>query len=211
MKTGIFGGSFNPVHLGHVGIARKAIDELELDRLIVLPAAESPFKPGSSAVKTPWDRLESVKDAFSAVDKVLVDDRELRRSGVSYAIDSVREISAENPGDELYFIAGEDCRESLHQWKDYDDLVRLCTFVFFPRTAESSSAIRESFIAAGVVENPDARIARTIRDGLRRKNGYCPCRLQKTPENFCPCGEFLGQITDGSFHGFCHCRLYLKP
>ena len=210
MRVGIYGGSFNPVHLGHVGIARRAIEDLALDKLVVVPANVSPFKTDESYAP-PWDRLELVRAAFSDISNVSVDDREIRRGGVSYAIDTVREIAAEEKGAELFFVVGEDAAEGLPKWKDFDELSKLCTFKAYPRTAESSSAIRKLFEDNAVTLNPDAAMVETIRRGLARKGGYCPCRLPKLPEFFCPCDEFKGQLADPSFHGLCHCRLYLKP
>lgn len=61
-----------------------------------------------------------------------------------------------------------------------------------------------------IVFNPDAETVAKIREGLRRKEGYCPCRLQKTEDNICMCREFREQIADPEFEGFCHCRLYYK-
>ncbi len=58
--------------------------------------------------------------------------------------------------------------------------------------------------------NPEREVAEKIREGLRRKGGYCPCRLPKTEENICMCEEFRRQIADPEFEGFCHCRLYYK-
>ena len=208
MKIGIYGGTFNPVHLGHVGIARRAIADLSLDRLIVIPANVSPFKVEQPM---PWDRVELVKAAFRDLEKTVVDLREVERGGVSYAIDTVRQIAAENPGAELFFVIGEDSVEGLPRWKDIDELKKLCTFKSYPRTPESSTAIRKLFEDAGVVLNQDEKIVKVVRDGLIRKGGYCPCRLPKNPEFFCPCDEFKAQLADPAFHGLCHCRLYLKP
>ncbi len=61
-----------------------------------------------------------------------------------------------------------------------------------------------------VILNPDEEVVKTIQEGLRRKGGYCPCRLQKTEDNKCMCREFREQINDPDFEGFCHCRLYYK-
>jgi ferredoxin-thioredoxin reductase catalytic subunit len=155
--------------------------------------------------------MEGVRNAFASMERVVVDDRELRRGGVSYAIDTVREIAAENPGAKLYFIVGEDSVEGLPQWKDYEELVRLVEFRSFPRTKESSTEIRRLFAEGGAVLNPDGKIVKVVRDGLSRKEGFCPCRLPKLPEFFCPCDEFKGQLADPAYHGLCHCRLYLKP
>ena len=208
MRIGLYGGSFNPVHLGHVGIARRAIADLALDKLIVIPANVSPFK---TEQPMPWERVELVKAAFRDLEKTVVDLREIERGGVSYAIDTVRQIAAENPGAELYFVIGEDSVEGLPRWKDIDELKKLCTFKSYPRTPESSTAIRKLFEDNKVVLNSDEKIVKVVRDGLIRKGGYCPCRLPKNPEFFCPCDEFKGQLADEGYHGMCHCKLYLKP
>ena len=208
MRIGLYGGSFNPVHLGHIGIAKRAIADLALDKLIVIPANVSPFK---TEQPMPWDRVELVKAAFRDLEKTVVDLREIERGGTSYAIDTVRQIAAENPGAELYFVIGEDSVEGLPRWKDIDELKKLCTFRSYPRTPESSTAIRKLFEDNKVVLNPDEKIVKVVRDGLIRKGGYCPCRLPKNPEFFCPCDEFKGQLADPGFHALCHCRLYLKP
>ena len=228
MKIGIFGGSFNPVHNGHVGIAKKALAELGLERLIVVPAAESPFKEGEGQFFDARTRLMLVRAAFNGVENVVVDDREIVRGGVSYSIDTVREIANENPGAELVFIIGEDSVEGLPRWKDYETLKTLCTFHSYGRTAESSTEVRRRlasgedyaalvpeavalFIRHGVRESGDAKVVSAVRAGLVRKGGFCPCRLPKLPEFFCPCDEFKGQLADPQYHGLCHCRLYDKP
>lgn len=211
MKIGIYGGSFNPVHLGHIGIVKRAIEDLGLDLVKVVVANVSPFKTDTANESFPWNREELVRAAFADMPKVEVDDRELRRGGVSYAIDTVREIAAEHEGAELYFIIGEDSLEGLPRWKDYEELTKLCSFKAYPRTKESSSAIRKLFADNKVVINPDSKLANVVRQGVVRKNGFCPCRLPKLPEFFCPCDEFKGQLADLAFHGLCHCRLYRKP
>ena len=211
MKIGIYGGSFNPVHFGHVGVARKAIADLGLDRLVVVPASVSPFKTDVALPAMPWNRVELVQAAFREVEKAVVDLREIERGGVSYAIDTVREIAAENPGAELFFIVGEDSVPGISMWKDSEELQKLCTFKSYPRTPESSTEIRRLFEDGKVVLNPDEKLVKAVREGVVRKGGYCPCRLPKLPEFFCPCDEFKGQLADPSYHGLCHCRLYLKP
>lgn len=211
MKIGIYGGSFNPIHYGHLNVARTAMKELELDRLIVIPANVSPFKVDDEGGEVLWDRLELVKAAFADDPRVTVDERELKRGGVSYTIDTVRELAAENPDAELYYLIGEDSEAGLPRWKEIDELKKLVTFKVFPRTKESSTEIRELFSKNGVTMNPDAKLAGVVRQGVIRKNAFCPCRLQKLPEFFCPCDEFKGQLRDPEYHGLCHCRLYLKP
>ena len=161
------------------------------------------------------EHLEQVRAIFAGIDKCVVDDRELKRGGVSYAIDTVREIRAEYSDStsplQLYFIIGQDSVEGLPRWKDYEELKQLVTFKAYPRTKESSTEIRGLFAAGKVTFNPDEKIVKVVKDGLARKGGFCPCRLPKNPEFFCPCDEFKAQLADPAFHGLCHCRLYLKP
>ncbi len=215
MKIGIYGGSFDPIHFGHVNIARTAIADLGLDKLVVVPAAMSPFKTDAAPGSGLWQRLELVKAAFADVPNAVVDMREIERGGVSYAIDTVRAIVAETPpdplGNEFFFIVGKDSLDRLDEWKDIDELRRLCTFKAYPRTKESSTEIRRLFAENGVVLNDDVKLVEVVRAGLVRKNGFCPCRLPKLPEFFCPCDEFKAQLADPSFRGLCHCRLYRKP
>jgi nicotinate (nicotinamide) nucleotide adenylyltransferase len=212
LRIGIFGGSFDPVHLGHIGIARAAIADLSLDKLIIVPASVSPFKTNAAPKEGLWQRLELVKAAFAPVERTVVDLREIERGGVSYAIDTVSEIVSEGDiGDEYFFIVGEDAAVGLAKWKDIDKLKKLCTFKVYPRTKESSSRIRELFKQSKSTLNPDEKIVSAVRAGLVKRNGYCPCRLAKLPEFFCPCEEFMAQMADPSFSGMCHCRLYLKP
>ena len=228
MKIGIYGGSFNPVHNGHLNVARSAIADLALDRLLVVPARVSPFKTAQCGSCGAFDRLLLTRLAFNGMAKVEVDGREIRRGGVSYSIDTVREIAAENPGDEIFFIIGEDSLEGLPRWKDADELAKLCTFKAFPRTRESSTEVRArleagapiddlvpsavaAFIAGRVVYNEDARAVDAVLNGLRRKEGFCPCRVPRLPEFFCPCDEFRAQLDDPGFHGLCHCRIFRKP
>lgn len=137
----IFGGSFNPVHNGHVGIARRALEELEPDLLLVVPAASSPFKTGVRQLPAAL-RLAMAEAAFAGVPKAKVDAREIERGGISYTIDTVREIAKENPGSELVFLAGEDAVADAGKWKCADELKKLCTFRSMPRTPESSTEAR---------------------------------------------------------------------
>ena len=190
MNLGIYGGSFNPIHYGHLNVARQAITDLQLDRLLVIPANVSPFKtnaPAREYVSPLPDRLETIRAVFADMEKVVVDDRELRRGGVSYAIDTVREIIAEYsrlspPAGlasdlRLFFIIGEDSLEGLPRWREIEELRKLVVFKAYPRTRESSTEIRNLFERAGVTVNPDEKLVTAVRGGVVRKNGFCPCRL----------------------------------
>ena len=178
MRIGIYGGSFDPVHYGHVNVARTAVADLSLDKLLVVPAAVSPFKTDAGPGAGPWQRLEMVKAAFADVSNAVVDMREVERGGVSYAIDTVRSIVAETPpsdaGNEFFFIIGEDSLDRLDEWKDIDELRRLCTFKAYPRTKESSSEIRRLFAQKRILPVPPAEAAGVLLP-LRRIQGAA-CR-----------------------------------
>ena len=227
MRIGLFGGSFDPIHNGHVGLVQRFLAEKVVDRVVVLPAAVSPFKTDARPSED-YDRLLLVRAAFMGMANVTVDPRELKRGGVSYAIDTVKEFKAEFPDDELIFMVGDDTAAELERWKDWETLRTLCRFESYPRTPEASHDIRrmlaegesihglvpeavELFLKHHVTYQPDEKIVNAVLNGLARKEGYCPCRLPKLPEFVCPCQEFRGQLADASYHGLCHCRLYLKP
>ena len=92
MKLGIFGGSFDPVHLGHLLVAQAAIEELGLDRLFFIPAAQSPFKPDSKPAPASV-RLQLLRLALAGKTNCEIDEQEIRRGGISYTIDTLRDYA----------------------------------------------------------------------------------------------------------------------
>ena len=133
MKTGIYGGTFNPPHKGHTESGRNAVRRLGLERLIVLPAGMPPHKavPGDSP--SPDMRLDMVRLAFKDVERACVSDMETARGGISYTIDSLREIRRENPEDELFLIMGTDMFLTLEDWRNGQEMLSMVTPVVFPR------------------------------------------------------------------------------
>lgn len=138
-RIGIFGGTFNPMHLGHVGIALKAAADNELDKVLVVPAARNPFKAECGEDALRW---VLVKYACASHPVLEPCDMELKRGGASYTIDTVREVRAMYPSAQLFFIVGEDIIGEVSHWKDADELARLVTFVTYKRTPESSTEVR---------------------------------------------------------------------
>ena len=156
-RIGIFGGSFNPIHSGHLGIARRAVEELSLDRLLFVPAKVNPFKvadgavPGGLSDDRRWELVRLVADLDPRFEAW---DFEIRQPpGPSYAIDTVCAAEARFSCAELYYIIGEDNVAALHKWKDWDLLSRKCTFVPYPRTRESSTEIRRRLLAGESVDD----------------------------------------------------------
>ncbi|MBR1586748.1 MAG: nicotinate-nicotinamide nucleotide adenylyltransferase [Kiritimatiellae bacterium] len=169
-RIGIFGGSFSPIHLGHVGVAERASAEHGLSKVLVVPAHVSPFKTEGPAPLDDELRWRLVNLACEGHPLLEPCDIELRRGGVSYAIDTVREIKARNPDAELFFIVGEDSVAGLPHWRNYDELSRLCRFVSFPRTRESSTEIRRRMEAGEPLEGlVDPRVAAEL--AVRRGAG----------------------------------------
>lgn len=132
MKLGLYGGSFDPVHLGHLLVARAALEELGLDRIVFLPAAQSPFKP--DAQPTPAAaRAQLLRLALQGLPWATVDLWETERGGVSYTIDTLRHFRALHPDAELFYLVGGDHAPLLPQWKDARELAALAQFVVVPR------------------------------------------------------------------------------
>ncbi len=132
MKIGFLGGSFDPVHFGHLLAAQDAFEQHRLDRLIIVPAAQAPMKP-NDAQSSAEDRLAMVKAATEWDTRFEVSDFELSRGGVSFTIDSARHFRALYPDDELYWVIGGDQLPKLHLWKDIGELARIVEFIFLER------------------------------------------------------------------------------
>ena len=143
-RIGLFGGSFDPVHSAHVMMARAALNELQLDRLFIIPAARSPFKPEQQPAPDEV-RLAMLKAAFEEVAGCEIERLELEREGVSYAIDTVRAFVTRFPEAELFYLIGADHVPTLTQWREADALALILTFVVFPRLGEPEVEFPETF------------------------------------------------------------------
>jgi nicotinate-nucleotide adenylyltransferase len=144
MKIGLFGGSFDPVHLGHLLAARAAREEAGLDRLFFIPAAQSPFKPGvqpaPAAERLRWLRLALAGDTAAEVD-----DQEIRRGGPSYTIETVRNYARNYPAVELFYLIGADQAGQLGLWREAGELARLAQFLVIPRPGEVVAELAAPF------------------------------------------------------------------
>ena len=129
MKIGVFGGSFNPVHCGHLILAEHAADAAELDRVILVPAYESPFKTGTGG-EISRHLLQMTRIAAEQNPRFEVSSMEIDKGVTSYTIDTMRAISAEiGTGDRLSFIMGADSFASLEKWRGADELLREYSFL----------------------------------------------------------------------------------
>jgi nicotinate-nucleotide adenylyltransferase len=135
-RLGLFGGSFDPVHLAHLLVAQAALEELELSRLYFIPAAQSPFKPETQPAPA-LHRLAMLRLALAGRCAFEVDDSETTRGGVSFTIDTVRAYAARHPRASLYYLIGADHLPALPQWREAPTLADMVEFVVIPRPAES--------------------------------------------------------------------------
>jgi nicotinate-nucleotide adenylyltransferase len=129
MKLGIFGGAFNPIHNGHLALAKNYYDSLQLDKVLFIPTAVPPHKTSQFLVP-PQDRLSMVQLAIEGNDAYQLSDIEFNRQGKSYSYDTVNEIKSLYPDSDIYLIIGADQFLTFHKWYRYEDIldvVTICT------------------------------------------------------------------------------------
>ncbi len=141
MRVGIYGGTFSPIHLGHVAAARAFMEQMWLDILYVIPTGISPHKIMKGDA-TAADRLDMCRLAFAGMDGVVVSDMEILREGKSYTVDTLRALSRE--GDRLFLLLGTDMLLSLDSWREPDEIFRLCYPTYIRR--ETDSALDEIIV-----------------------------------------------------------------
>jgi nicotinate-nucleotide adenylyltransferase len=131
-KIGLYGGSFDPIHHGHLILAREALESLGLERVIFIPAGVSPHKLGRPPAPAHL-RGEMVAAAVQGEERLDWNDCEIRRKGPSFAIDTVRDMQALFPDAQIFYFIGEDNLAALHTWKEISQLRRMVQFVVFSR------------------------------------------------------------------------------
>ena len=175
MRIGILGGSFNPPHIGHLVMAQEALAQVGLDKVVFMPVATPPHKdladdPG------PEERYELCRLAVAKDERLSVSRVELDRGGPSYTADTLREIHAGSPGDELTFILGGDQAQGLPGWKDPGAILDLATLAvaeregirrqdITERVAQLPGAERLVFFDMPRIDVSSSQIRRRVRDG----------------------------------------------
>jgi len=144
MKLGIYGGSFDPVHLGHLLVAQAAVEELGLDRFFFVPAAQSPFKPENRPAADAV-RLQLLRLALAGKSHYEVDGQEIRRGGISYTVDTLRDYAGRFPAAKLFYLIGADHAAKLDEWREPAELARLAEFVVVPRPGGPTPVFPPSF------------------------------------------------------------------
>jgi nicotinate-nucleotide adenylyltransferase len=138
-KVGILGGTFNPIHLGHLAIAQVACEKLDLDEVVFVPSNQPPHKSAKNVVSAEH-RYNMVKLAIEGNDKFSISDYEVKKKGKSYSIDTMEYFREKySKRTKLFFIVGDDSVATLHSWKKIDELTKIVAFVAIKRLGFKSS------------------------------------------------------------------------
>lgn len=181
MKIGIFGGTFNPPHLGHVEAASQAVKALGLDKLLVIPDAQPPHKDMPDGSPDAEARLQMAKLAFAGVKHCRVSDMEIKRGGRSYTVDTLRRIREKYSQDKLYLLMGTDMLACFEEWREFLEIFTIATLAVFARRDEdrdevekAAQELREKYNAAvRVIEIRAVNVSSTfIRSELAQRRGY---------------------------------------
>lgn len=140
MKILLFGGSFDPIHIGHIEAAKKAIEKLNIDKVIFIPTNQTPLK-SNNLVASNKDRYNMILKSIKENKKLDVSDYEIKKQDVSYTYNTVKHFKQIYKEDELYFLIGTDRVKDLEKWYNIDKLKNLITFIFVPRNNENLKEI----------------------------------------------------------------------
>ena len=183
MKIGIYGGTFNPPHMGHLAAARAAVDALGLDKLLLVPAALPPHKelpPGTPAAEHRLAMTQRMADALLMPEVVSVSTLELERQGKSYTSDTLEEIRRQYPGADLWLLMGTDMFLTLHLWHDPAEILKLAGVCAFGRTERDGQSLFapqrdyltktfgarvETIALPGLVEISSTRLRELLKEG----------------------------------------------
>lgn len=185
MKIGIYGGTFNPIHLGHMEAARFAASYLGLERLYLIPTGIPPHKRLAAESPGAEQRLELVRLAAEAIGpQVHVSGMELRRKGKSYTVDTLRALKKEHKKDRLYFLMGTDMFLTFQNWREPEEIAKLCTLCAFGRSesdteelfapqrkylAKTFGAEVVTLVLPQIVDISSTQLRRTLAEGAGRE------------------------------------------
>jgi nicotinate-nucleotide adenylyltransferase len=197
MRIALFGGSFDPVHHGHLLLAQDALEQLQLDRLVFIPAGINPHKLHAAPKADGMQRLRMLEAAVAGEERLAVDALELYREGPSYTVDTAETLQERWPEARLFLLLGEDNLPKLHTWHKIERLNQLVEFVCFGRPTErepvsafpgklrlnrrvdiSSTEIRQR-IAAGL--SIRYLVPESVRAFIYAHAIYQPHKFQNTP------------------------------
>ncbi len=165
-RIGILGGTFNPLHIGHLAIAEVAQEQMNLDRVIFVPSYLPPHKRIANLAPAE-DRLEIVRLSIKRNSKFEVSDFEVQKGGKSYTIETVRHFQAKFSDAKLFFIVGGDSAAALHTWKSIDEILEIVSFVVVnrPRHDECVASIPHHSVVLPGIDISSSYVRRRLLQG----------------------------------------------
>jgi len=167
-RLALFGGSFDPVHLGHLLVAQAALEELLLTRLFFIPAAQSPFKPERQPTGSN-ERLRLLRLALTGKAWCEIDPQEIERGGISYTIDTAQNYATRFPEAELFYIIGADHVSQLPKWREAGQLARLMEFIVISRPGQTPTPFPPPFRGRTLTGFPLGISSSQIRDRVKNR------------------------------------------
>lgn len=165
-RLGLYGGAFNPVHLGHLLVAEAAVEELGLDKLVFILTSRSPFKQNDETAPDEL-RLRWLRLALAGQPRFEIDEQEILRGGVSYTIETARRYAIAFPNARLYYLVGADNVPKLNEWRDSDELAKLLEFAAVPRPGQAPPVFPKPFRGTALKGFPLDISSREIRARIR--------------------------------------------
>ena len=174
-RIGLMGGSFNPIHVGHVNMARTALEGGYVDRVIFLPSGNPPHK--RAGLEDKLDRYEMTRLAISGEERMSVSREEIDREGVIYTVDTLTSLKAQMPDAQLFYLIGADTLCVLHTWRRAEDVIKLCAFLVVMRPGEDEAQVMAaaqrwrakgaeiSFLPARMMDISSTQIRERMADG----------------------------------------------
>ena len=194
MRLGIFGGTFDPPHVGHLLAASDAIEHLTLDRLVFVPAAVQPLKAGRETASA-MHRLAMVRLMVGSDARLQSDSVEVDRDGLSYTVDTLREFARRFPSADRYFLVGADVLASFAQWRDPQTVLDLATLAVLTRRADNDS---DEISEATQIDQQRMSARGSLLDGLAQRSTFVPTRRVDISST-----EIRDRVRSGrSIHGF---------
>jgi len=176
LKIALLGGTFNPIHLGHILVAEDAVEVFSLDKVLFIPCSSPPHKAEQDLLPG-HQRMVLVQLGIAGNSKFEASPVEIERGGVSYSVDTVRHARTKHPKDEIFFIVGSDNFKDIGHWNRYSELIKLCEFLVIERPGcplklppPSVPLDQVSFLRYRVFEGPTmsvsaSEVRRLLREG----------------------------------------------
>jgi len=151
VRIGVFGGTFNPIHYGHLVLAEQAYEKLNLDKVLFIPSFQPPHK-NSQHIASASHRFQMVKISIKADRRFQISDIEIKRKGRSYLVDTLKQLTMLYPGAKLFFISGSDVSGQMAKWKSIKEVLSLAKFVLAKRPGYHLEKYTRNILVISITE-----------------------------------------------------------